>query len=170
MRDKYIKAISFVLGIAILLSISTGIWLHYNNSTERSSAIGGVDIAPNTTVPTSPPFHLVGEIHYTFSPSQRDDSSFEDVMLCFYDSQNQVIRSENLGTFDGAAKTVAVNITTSRVPSIIIVHHPEFYTIDGFQNEGMEYVDSIDQFRMTSLRDPRFDLRQLEQGSCTLPS
>lgn len=170
MAEKYPVKVLLVLSIAILVVTVSGVWWLADGSEQRSSAIGGTDIAPNNTVPSSPPFLLEGQIHYQFDPSQVGDSSFENVMLCVYGPKEREISSENLGTFDGAAETVDISIRTETMPKYIIIHHPRFYTIDGFQHETMVFSNFSNRFRDEPMSSLPIEYNQLDKGSCRLPT
>lgn len=160
------KRVGLILIPVVIVAALGGIWLLSDDTEHGSSSTGSVNIAPNQTVPSTSPFHLEGQIHYQFAPSQVDDASFEDVMLCLYDSNGDVIESRNLGTFDGSAEYKNISITTDGVPDLIIVHHPRFYSIDGFHIYGFEYISKSDRFRQTNSNDISFPYDQLEKGSC----
>lgn len=166
MKHRTAITAGLILAPIIITASIGGIWLLTDGPEQESSPIGGVEFAPNRTVPTTPPFHLEGEIHYQFAPSQVNDASFEDVMLCMYDSNEEVIASENLGTFDGSAEFKDISVTSDRVPNLILIHHPRFYSIDGFQTEVLIYDGASDRFRESHTNDVSFPYGQVERGTC----
>lgn len=167
MNQGTAKRAGLILVPVIILASIGGVWVLLDSSDQESSAIGSVNIAPDRTVPTTSPFHLEGEIHYQIDPSQVDDSSFEDVMLCMYDSKRNVIASENLGTFDGSAEYVNISSSTDSVPDLILVHHPRFYSIDGFQIYAFKYMSESDQFSQLNADHISFPYNRLDRGTCT---
>lgn len=95
-----------------------------------------------------------------------DDASFEDVLLCTYDSNRDVGASENLGTFDGSAEYVDISITTASVPDLVLIHHPRFHSINDFQLGVLEYIDENNRFRELNSHHVSFPYGQLERGTC----
>lgn len=169
MTQNTTRKVTVVLGIAILLATIAGVWWLADSAEQGSSPIGGTDIAPNSTVPTSPPFHLEGQIHYQFDPSQVEDASFEDVMLCMYDFDEDVITGTNLGTFDGFSEFRNISITTDSIPKLVLIHHPRFYSIDGFQHDVLIYGNQTDRYGELSLNGITYPYEQLERGTCSPP-
>lgn len=98
---------------------------------------------PNVSAPQGPPnsiqfsrlagenpvvnetgFHYTGSIHAELN--RVGDKDFNNVTLCLYDNQWNVIYSTELGTFTAGNRVVSVNIHTSEVPKRMIVEHPDF--------------------------------------------
>ena len=123
-------------------------------STATTTTEGMDSLPPNTVLigrsPGSGPTANETGFHYTGAViadlQAVDSNSFNNVTLCLYDEQWNVVVSRNLGTFESGRQEVPVTINMTTVPKWIIVEHPDFRDREVYhsamvrQDGGFQYV------------------------------
>lgn len=66
---------------------------------------------------------------------------FNDVMICLYTSDGEVLDSENIGTLTGPNDRQNISATTEERPRYVVVDHSEFHDYDTFSPLVVEWTD-----------------------------
>lgn len=100
-----------------------------------------------------------------FDWTTEDQRSIEDVMVCAYDTEGNVMAAENLGTFTTPSEDVETELQMSDRPSYIVVDHPELRK-HGFR-EIRYWDEERDYYDIGTHADLPFEYpRSNESGTC----
>ncbi len=164
-RQLWAVGLAMLGSVLLVLGGLYGLGILLDHGTTNHSNIGEVEIVSTGLQPTTP-FEFDSEVHFGLSPSATSDTTFEHVKLCLYDANGSVIASRDLGTFETPSTAKNFSVQTDEVPHYILVHHPRFREIDGFDNELLVYRPTEETFGPGAPYQLPFEYDNLDQQSC----
>lgn len=68
----------------------------------------------------------------SISLTQNESEVFQDVMMCLYSENGQIIGAKNLGDFEAEYDRKPINVTIDDRPRIVVIDHPRFDRYERF--------------------------------------
>lgn len=164
-RQLWVVGLAILGSVLLLLGGLYGLGIMFDQATTNHSNIGEVDMSSTGLEPTTP-FEYDGKVHFGLDPSATSDTTFEHVKLCLYDANGSVLASRDLGTFEAPSTYKNFSVRTDEVPHYILVHHPRFREIEGFEIELWVYRPSRETFVPRGPSQLPFDYDKLDEQSC----
>lgn len=135
----------------------------------NGNTVGDLSLSRTEPDTSQPGFQFEGRVGFTVDPTAIEDNSFEGVELCMYDVNGRVLISRTLGTFSGSSAYRNISVNLNAPPRYVLVHHPNFYEIDGyggFDIEVLEYIPNEGRYIDSAPGALPFDHEKIPHGSC----
>lgn len=157
------------LALTVLMMTSGCVLPWGGGATNGHSGAGHLSLYMTESVSDGPPYQPVGEVNFILDSSIVSDDTFENVFVCMYDKNGDLIASQDLGTFATPSTTANVSLETETVPYYVYVHHPRFAEIDSFDVELMMYQPDRHAYADGYPDALPFDYKQMVDTGCTPP-
>jgi len=95
-----------------------------------------------------------------------ETSTFEDLYLCLYDSDTELVEAHRIGTMEGNSYR-NVTVETDQNVRYVVVDHPKFWQYDGSDAVRLVYDHQSEQYKPVGYQDVSLEYdREDMVGGC----
>jgi len=161
------KHASLIVVVIVLLTGCTGTGLFQDDNTQTSDRFSDhiqVTLVTNGEITNNDSgFYLDGGVSIQL---EGETSTFEDLYLCLYDSDTELVEAHRIGTMEGNSYR-NVTVETDQNVRYVVVDHPKFWQYDSPEAIRLVYVDQSEQFSLIRTQDTSLEYdREDMVGGC----